>query len=85
MKAMEKNDNDKLELETLEQKYPQYDRTRKHWRLIGFKTTNTYPQRQIPLWRFDWQSYDSVKKYSGKKLRELRAQNGVRKIKATNQ
>ena len=40
-----------------------------------------YNNGLIPVFTFDWESYENTLKYSGKKLRELRAKNGCSKIK----
>jgi hypothetical protein len=72
----------------LEDNYPEFDRREQGWKLTGFQTPTQYnkpkptmfnPRGLIPEWIY--LGWDLKKKYDGEKLRALRLQNGVGKIK----
>lgn len=91
-----KNNNETLQLLTLEEQYPEFNKKKQGYTIIDFvkdpndkqnrllvgKRTFRNPSGLVPIWRkTDW---DIGKKYTGEKLRELR-QKRLKEFEATNE
>ena len=72
---------------TLDEQYPLASRLEQGWKLIDMigqvspKNLMHYPYGKVPVYQKDWSVSESKLKYSGAKLRALRAERGVGKIK----
>ena len=59
-------------LANMEKDYPQFDRLRKGWKMVGFSSHKN--SKQVPIYVYTW---PEKSRYSCETLRELRKERGV--------